>query len=353
MSKVASATRRLQELNPLVEYTPHLENLTPQSALGILGQYDLVLDCTDHPTTRYLISDACVLLQKPLVSASALRSDGQLTVLNDPPLPAGNEQGGPCYRCVWPRPPNSETITSCSDGGILGPVVGVMGVLMAFEAIKIITKGLTMPNEKSLPQKQASMLLLSGYGPRLFQSIKLPGRRRGCPACSGEATITRDSLLTGDLDYVAFCGVSETIKVLRPDQRLKATDFAALSNRAEARETVIDVRERVQFELCHLPGSVNVPFSEITAWQGPQDIAPELKVALGGRMISSEQSQDGVTVVEPATSATFICRLGNDSQLAIQKLAELGVRGVGLQLRDVEGGFAAWRRDVDSNWPDY
>ena len=99
--------------------------------------YDLVLDCTDNPATRYLISDTCVLLGKPLVSASALRIDGQLMVLNNPPLPAGDPKGGPCYRCIFPKPPPPESVVSCGDGGILGPVVGVMGVLQALEAIRV------------------------------------------------------------------------------------------------------------------------------------------------------------------------------------------------------------------------
>jgi adenylyltransferase/sulfurtransferase len=134
-------TYRLCRLNPNLRYIAHGEHLTPQNAREIVEKYDLVLDCTDHPTSRYLISDICVLLHKPLISASALRTDGQLIVLNSPPLPAGDASGGPCYRCVFPKPPPAESVVSCGDGGILGPVVGTMGVLQALEAVKLITAG--------------------------------------------------------------------------------------------------------------------------------------------------------------------------------------------------------------------
>ena len=94
-----------------------------------------MLDCTDHPTSRYLVSDACVLLRRPLVSASAFQTSGQLVALNSPP------GRGPCYRCVFPRPPPPESVVGCGEGGIVGPVVGVMGVLQALEAIRIISSG--------------------------------------------------------------------------------------------------------------------------------------------------------------------------------------------------------------------
>lgn len=120
-------------LNPHVEITTYAEALSPPNALQILREYSLVLDCTDRPLTRYLISDACVLAGKPLVSGAALGFNGQLAVYN-----WGAES--PCYRCVWPRvakqPAGKGT---CEEEGVLGPVTGVIGTLMALEAIKIVT----------------------------------------------------------------------------------------------------------------------------------------------------------------------------------------------------------------------
>jgi len=128
-------------LNPNVHYVAYPNHLTPANAIATMENYDLVLDCTDHPASRYLISDAAVLCGKLLISGSALRTEGQLMVLNNPPSTSHQEAGGPCYRCIFPKPPPIESVVSCGDGGILGPVVGVIGVLMALEAIKLIASG--------------------------------------------------------------------------------------------------------------------------------------------------------------------------------------------------------------------
>jgi adenylyltransferase/sulfurtransferase len=155
-----------------------------------------VLDCTDTPASRYLISDTCVLLGKRLVSASALRIDGQLMVLNNPPLPPGVSGGGPCYRCVFPKPPPPESVVSCGDGGILGPVVGVMGVLQALEAIKVITQ---QPSPGTAPEPP-SLLIFSTYSQPMFRSIRLRSRKPKCAACSSQATISAEALQNGSLD---------------------------------------------------------------------------------------------------------------------------------------------------------
>ena len=203
-------------LNPHVNYVTHGDHLSPQNAEQIVGQYDLVLDCTDTPSSRYLISDICVLLQKPLVSASALRTDGQLIVLNSPPLAAGDSAGGPCYRCVFPKPPPAESVVSCGDGGILGPVVGVMGVLQAVEAIKLIVAGkLTHGLEKNDVDGEsspASMLLFSSNNSQPFRCVRLRSRRLACFACSKDSGLTLEGLRSGSLDYVLFCGLASPVQ---------------------------------------------------------------------------------------------------------------------------------------------
>src|SRR5690606_14928959 len=130
----------------------------------IFSQYDLILDCTDHPFVRYLISDTAVLLGKPIVSASALRSEGQLIVLNYP------VDKGPCYRCIWPTPPAAETVTSCGEGGIIGPVVGTMGILQALEAIKILAKR-NQPGETVAPTSPV-MTIFSAVPTLQFRHLK-------------------------------------------------------------------------------------------------------------------------------------------------------------------------------------
>jgi adenylyltransferase/sulfurtransferase len=180
-----------------------------------------VLDCTDHPTSRYLISDACVLTGKPLVSASALKTEGQLIVLNNPPKPPEELSGGPCYRCIFPKPPPAESVLSCGEGGILGPVVGIMGVLQALEAIKVLTKQDKTANTNPSTTKgveeppRASLLMFSAYSNPQFRTMRLRSRRDTCAACSAERTISADSLTSGSLDYIAFCGRTAPVNVRR------------------------------------------------------------------------------------------------------------------------------------------
>ncbi|THV73555.1 hypothetical protein D6D28_03190 [Aureobasidium pullulans] len=328
MFKVDSALSYLRNLNPNVNYIPHRAHLTPSTALDIFDNYDFVLDCTDHPTSRYLISDACVLSGKPLVSASALRTEGQLTVLNNPPRAPGASDGGPCYRCVFPRPPPAESVVSCGEGGILGPVVGVMGILQALEAIKLITAS---PETATPPP---SLLLFSAYSIPQFRNVKLRSRRADCTTCSANHTVTPASLTSGSMDYIAFCGVTNPVDVLPSSSRISASDLLSTLSTTSPHDddapVILDVRDPTQFELCNLPSSINLP------WQG-------LSIRLREDPQVMEDLKDRDVLV--------VCKLGNDSQLAVQMLeaANPGIRS----LKDVKGGFRAWRNEVDPEWPDY
>ncbi|GAB7344537.1 hypothetical protein MBLNU457_2363t1 [Dothideomycetes sp. NU457] len=329
--KVESAKTYLEALNPMIEYNTYPHHLSPTTALDIMAQYSLVLDCTDNPTSRYLISDACVLARKPLVSASALRTDGQLIVLNNPPALPGSP-GGPCYRCVWPRPPPAESVVSCGEGGILGPVVGTMGLLQALEAIKIIVAG---QPDASLPLPNPCLTMFSAYSTPQFRSVRLRSRRSDCAACGAQPSISAASLRSGSMDYVAFCGVANPVSVLSEHERVGAADFARLWNGKTQgeRPVLVDVRDRTQFELCNLPGSVNVPWSEFPA---------VLKRAVG-----EGQRPDWLE----AKDLAVVCKLGNDSQLAARLIMDTGLaRG---NVVDIRGGFRAWRSEVDDTWPDY
>jgi adenylyltransferase/sulfurtransferase len=131
MNKADSACRAVKDLNPTIRCDAVKMPLTTSNALGLVSQHDCVVDASDNPKTRYLINDACVLGGKPLVSGSAMGIEGQLTVYN--------YKGGPCYRCLYPKPNASEGCKTCSDNGVLGPVPGIIGILQAVEAIKVIT----------------------------------------------------------------------------------------------------------------------------------------------------------------------------------------------------------------------
>jgi adenylyltransferase/sulfurtransferase len=157
----------------------------------------VILDCTDNPATRYLLSDAAVQLCKPLVSGAAQRFDGQLCTYNLGP-------DGPCYRCLFPRPPSPEATPSCEETGILGAVTGVIGSLQALEAITIIVglhgkfcSGVVGADE------QPSLLVYAALGVPPFRSIKLRKRRATCPACGTEGDKVGK---IEEIDYVQFCG---------------------------------------------------------------------------------------------------------------------------------------------------
>ncbi|KAL1956166.1 hypothetical protein VTO42DRAFT_7601 [Malbranchea cinnamomea] len=358
--KVDSAVEYLRELNPHPQYVVFREHLTPQTAPEIFAQFDVILDCTDNPATRYLISDTAVLLGKPLVSASALRTEGQLMILNYPPLPAGHERGGPCYRCVFPRPPPVDSVVSCADGGIIGPVVGLMGVMQAIETIRIIT---TTVNPETHETSIVPLLhLFSAYSAPPFRSIKLRRRRADCAVCSAKASISLDSLRGGSMDYVQFCGSLNPVSILTPTERMTPQEYVRAYERGIAQRTevgepvvdsplIVDVREKVQYDICPFPHSINVPISEI--------LSTRLKIAEEGQGTSDGEaiaSHEWIKRLEMMANRTgeihVVCRQGNDSQLAVQKMKELGL-GKSRTIKDIQGGLKAWRREVDPEWPDY
>ncbi|APA06540.1 hypothetical protein sscle_02g013100 [Sclerotinia sclerotiorum 1980 UF-70] len=342
VNKAVSIAKYISGLNPNIKTNIYPVHLTPQNAQGIVKDYDIVLDCTDHPTSRYLISDICVLLQKPLVSASALRTDGQLIVLNNPALPPGDLSGGSCYRCVFPKPPPPEAVTSCGDGGIIGPVVGVMGVLQALEAIKLIASGKlaavgendnTSPTPKMNP---TTMLLFSTNGSTPFRNVRLKGRRSNCFACGEEAQLALEQMSSGSMDYVLFCGMTHPVKLLSDEERIEARDYDSI--RKEKEHLLIDVREKVQFDICNIEGSYNIPFSSFQGSKG-----------------SSDHPLSTLTEnLNPKTPIYVVCRLGNDSQIVTKKMKDLGLDQKGDRyIGDIKGGLRSWKEQVDGSWPEY
>ncbi|KAF7549610.1 hypothetical protein G7Z17_g6285 [Cylindrodendrum hubeiense] len=321
-SKVESAIAYLKELNPTITYNAHITHLTPQNAQDIVSGYDLVLDCTDHPTSRYLISDICVLLAKPLVSASAFQTSGQLIVLNNPP------RQGPCYRCVFPKPPPPESVVGCGEGGIVGPIVGAMGVMQALEAIKLIARGDLEGGEV----KPTTMLLFSGMADTPFRTVRMRGKRKACFACDEEAALTLEKLRTS-IDYVQFCGVNAPVQLLQPQERITAEEYGRLSKTNKDEHLLLDVREKEHFDLCNIPGSVNVPIGRFMSTRG--DAIP-----------------DGLPSNLPPTTAIYVvCRVGNDSQIATQKLKDLGLGNSERIIKDIKGGMKAWKDTVDPTVP--
>ncbi|KAJ2762578.1 hypothetical protein IWQ56_005012 [Coemansia nantahalensis] len=308
--KVVSAHAALARLNPQCRVRTHDVLLESANALEILRGYDVVVDASDNAATRYLVNDACVMLGIPLVSGSAVRVDGQLTVYN--------YNGGPCYRCLFPTPPPAATVATCSETGVLGVVPGIIGCLQALEVVKVVTGR----KEDEPP----SMLLFSYKAHPHFRSIKLRGRVPTCAVCGDAPTVT------GLVDYAAFCGAGpsdcpQTLDVLDdPSQRVSCREYSAAMGRPHL---LLDVRDEVQFAICSLPGALNVPLDRL------DERRAELQRAIG--------ALGGAPVY-------VVCRRGNDSQLAVRYIRDtLGYAAC----YDVGRGLIGWQAEVDPEFPTY
>ncbi|XP_036039897.1 adenylyltransferase and sulfurtransferase MOCS3 [Onychomys torridus] len=325
-AKAWSAAAALRRLNSAVEYVPYARALSEAWALDLVRGYDVVADCSDNVPTRYLVNDACVLAGRPLVSASALRFEGQMTVYHC--------DGGPCYRCVFPRPPPAETVTNCADGGVLGVVPGVLGCVQALEVLKIAA-GLGT-------SYSGSMLLFDGLGGH-FRRIRLRGRRPDCVVCGQQPTVTRLQ------DYEAFCGSSATdkcraLKLLSPEERISVTDYKRLLD-SGAPHILLDVRPQVEVDICRLPHALHIPLDQLERRD-----ANSLKLLGDALRDGKQDSQEG----EPV-SVYVICKLGNDSQKAVRVLQSLKAVPEldSVTVQDIVGGLMAWATKIDGAFPQY
>ena len=268
-------------------------------------------------------------------------------ILNYPPR-SHDEPGGFCYRCVFPKPPPAESVLSCGEGGILGPVVGVMGVLMAMEALKILSprhqeNGYHYPSKASYDPVPPSLLLYSAYSNPSFRSIKLRGKRKGCPSCSDTASITEQSLKSASLDYAAFCASTSPANSTNTS-RITAKEYSKVRETTETPHILVDVREKVQFDICHLKGSINLPYSEIS--RDPEASIDTLDDTVRDR---NPDRADRVSLY-------LICRYGNDSQLAANTFKDLPrfrPRAKYDVAGDIAGGLRAWRQAIDPAFPEY
>ena len=310
-SKAESAVRAIREFNPEVKTIAYKVHFTSANAMEIIKPYDLVLDCTDNVVSRYLINDACVLANKPLVSGSALRMEGQVTVYHLTPET-------PCYRCMFPEPPPKAAQGSCSSDGVLGVVPGIIGNIQALEAIKILA---------GTGQPLASRMVMFDAMNSSFRTFKLRSRDKNCKICGDNPSIT--SLI----DYELFCNASSNDKPTALSLLQDASQHIPIQDYAKdiykkMPHLLLDVRPALQYDICAVEHSFNIPLAEIDSR------IDELQA-----LIAKEQ---GSTVY-------VICRRGNDSQRAVLKLASHGITNT----RNVVGGVAAWHQYVDSDFPIY
>lgn len=370
LHKALSAAAAVHALNSSVTVETHLEGLHPSNAIDIISCYDVVLDASDNPPTRYLISDACVACDIPLVSAAAVGTDGQLTVYHHGP-------DGPCYRCLFPECPAPANCARCADAGVLGPVPGVMGVLQALEAVKLLS---------GCGDVLSGRLMLFDALAGRFTTIKLRGRAAGCLACGEQPQITRDSL--SSYDYAVFTGGQRAndgppvpLEVLPAEQRitpqqlqqLLARPAPAEADAAKAQQqqlaeqqqlsqspVLIDVRPAEQFAVMALPGAINMPYLQFDKhWPAALQLCGlqqqdnhQQQQALSqqqqqGQAGTAAADTDAAAAAHGGRRVVVMCRRGNHSQLAVQRLRQAGAG----QVVDVVGGYEAWAQQVDNSLP--
>jgi sulfur-carrier protein adenylyltransferase/sulfurtransferase len=298
--KTRSAAEALRRLNPHVEVALHDTRLTSENALEIMRPFDVVVDGTDNFPTRYLVNDACVLLRKPNVYGSIFRFEGQASLF-------APHLEGPCYRCLYPEPPPPGTVPSCAEGGVLGVLPGVIGVIQATEALKLILgKGKSLLNR----------LLLFDALEMQFRELKLR-RDPQCPLCGDHPTITQL------IDYNNFCGGPQTSlpSPVHPDE-VTVQELKRVLDNPQLGIQVLDVREPEEYQIARINGARLLPLSTL-----------------------AERFQE----LDPNHAYYLHCKAGGRSLTALQFLRQRGFKN----LKSVKGGITAWSDEIDRSVPKY
>ena len=296
--KLQQAKARLQAINPHIAIETHDARLSSENAMAILKDYDVVADGTDNFPTRYLVNDACVLLGKPNVYGSIFRFEGQASVFD--------ATRGPCYRCLYPEPPPPGLIPSCAEGGVLGILPGIIGVIQATETVKLIL---------GAGEPLIGRLLLFNALTMKFRELKLR-KSPTCPICGPTPTIT--SLI----DYNEFCGIRPQAEHPAGASEWEITPEELKQKLTNGGVKLVDVREPHEYEICHLPNAKLVPLSEILSRVAELDSSDEL---------------------------VLYCHHGMRSRDALEFLKGAGFR----KLKSLRGGIDAWAAAVDPSLPRY
>ncbi|WP_199246623.1 molybdopterin-synthase adenylyltransferase MoeB [[Phormidium] sp. ETS-05] len=299
--KIESAKSRILEINPYCQVNLHEVRLSSENALDIIEPYDIVVDGTDNFPTRYLVNDACVLLNKPNVYGSIFRFEGQATVFN--------YEGGPNYRDLYPEPPPPGMVPSCAEGGVLGILPGIIGVIQATETVKIITKtGRTL----------SGRLLLYNALEMTFRELKLrPNPER--------------PVIEKLIDYEEFCGIpqakAEEEKQKTAIAEMTVVELKQLIDSGADDFVLVDVRNPHEYDIARIPGAVLVPLPDIENGSG---VAKVKELLNGHRLIAH-------------------CKMGGRSAKALAILKEKA----GIEGTNVKGGINAWSQEVDPTVPQY
>ena len=299
-SKLHSAKDRLQALNPHVHVDTYETSLSSENALKLFEPYDVILDGTDNFPTRYLVNDACVLTGKPNAYGSIFRFEGQASVFG--------VKEGPCYRCLYPEPPPPGLVPSCAEGGVLGVLPGIIGVIQATESIKLIL---------GIGEPLIGRFLIYDALKMRFRELKLR-KDPDCPVCGTHPTVTKL------IDYQQFCGI-------RPEPQMEARAMndweispVELKRRLDAGEDlfILDVREPNEYQINRIAGSTLIPLGEL-----PRRY--------------QELPRDREIIAQ--------CKMGGRSAKAMEYLKTVGFTNV----KNLRGGILEWIDRVDPSQPKY
>jgi molybdopterin/thiamine biosynthesis adenylyltransferase/rhodanese-related sulfurtransferase/molybdopterin converting factor small subunit len=299
-SKLASAKDRLNALNPNVKIETYETALSSQNALELFAPYDIILDGTDNFPTRYLVNDGCVLLGKPNAYGSIFRFEGQASVFAT--------KNGPCYRCLYPEPPPPGLVPSCAEGGVLGVLPGIIGVIQATETIKLIT---------GIGEPLIGRFMIYDALKMKFRELKLR-KDPDCPVCGTHPTVTKL------IDYDQFCGVTPAAP--EPITVNNATEITSveLKQRLDRGDklTIVDVREPNEYQINRIAGSQLIPLGDIPKRYEELDRNDEIVVQ---------------------------CKMGGRSAKAADFLRSVGFTRV----LNLKGGILDWIDKVDPSQPKY
>lgn len=301
-NKAEAAQARLAQINPLVTYHVHSLHITSANALNIIGNYDLVLDATDNFPTRYLLNDACVLLNKPLIYGSILKFEGQVSVFN---MPEKDGKRSANYRDLFEQPPSPDSVPNCQEAGVIGVLPGIIGSIQASEAIKVLA---------GMGETLAGKLLILDALTLQQTIIRIPER--------GSRNKIKELI-----DYEDFCGISrEKDKSLKPNPFISMKEIT-VQELQKLQETgadfqLIDVREPHEYDICNLGGEL-IPMSDIP---------------------------HNVDRIEKDKQVVIHCRSGKRSGDMLLWLE----KNHGFQnLYNLKGGILAWAKEIDPTMPTY
>ncbi len=299
--KLDSAAEKLKAINPFLHIKTYETRLTSENALALFRDFDIVADGTDNFPTRYLVNDACVLTGKPNVYGSIFRFEGQASVFAT--------EEGPCYRCLYPEPPPPGLVPSCAEGGVLGILPGLIGVIQATEVIKLIL-GIGDP-------LIGRLLLVDALGMK-FRELKLR-KNPDCPVCGPHRTITKL------IDYNEFCGIrgEEKSQEKPVDAGIPEMQVEELKRRLDKGDDVfvLDVREPHEYQICNL----------------------------GGHLIPLNDLPKRINELDSSREIVAHCKMGGRSAKAVQFLRQAGFQKV----YNLTGGIIAWAERVDPKMPKY